>query len=54
MLNLLYAETLNGRTKNEANGPRIARKRKKNVAGEGAVGQEVAKVCENEQGLPVL
>jgi hypothetical protein len=54
VLNLLYAEILNGRTKNEANGPRKASKRKKKVVGEGAVGQEVAKVCENEQGLPVL
>ena len=54
VLNLLYAEILNGKTKNEANGPRKASKRKKKVAGKGAVGQEVAKVCENEQGLPVL
>jgi hypothetical protein len=54
VLNLLYAEILNGKTKNEANGPRKASKQKKKVAGEGAVGQEVAKVCENEQGLPVL
>jgi hypothetical protein len=54
VLNLLYAEILNGKTKNEANGPRKASKRKKKVAGEGAVGQEVAKVCENEQGLAVL
>jgi hypothetical protein len=50
----MHEKVLNGRTKNEANGPRKASKRKMKVAGEGAVGQEVAKVCENEQGLPVL
>ncbi len=54
VLNLLYAEILNGKTKNEATGPRTAVKRKKQVEGEGAVGQEVAKLFENDQGLPVL
>ena len=42
VLNLLYAEILNGKTKNETNGSVKGKKRKKEVVGAAAVGQEVA------------
>jgi hypothetical protein len=54
VLNLLYQEVLNGKTKNEVNGKPVASKRKKKAVDEGAVGQEIAKLFENAQGLPEL
>ena len=54
VLNLLYDEILNGKTKNEVNGPRRGVKRKKQVLGDSAVGQQVAKMFVNEHGLPDL
>ena len=54
VLNLLYDEILNGKTKNEVNGPRRGVKRKKQVLGDAAVGQQVAKMFVNEHGLPDL
>ena len=54
VLNLLYDEILNSKTKNEANGKRRVVKRKKQVVGDVAVGQHVARLHLNEQGLPVL
>jgi hypothetical protein len=43
-----------GRTKNEVNGPRRGGKKKKQVVGDAAVGQQVAKMFVNEHGLPDL
>jgi len=54
VLNLLYEEILNGKTKNEANGPRKGAKKKKEVVGDAAVGQPVAKMFVNDLGLPHL
>jgi hypothetical protein len=54
VLNLLYQEILNGKTKNEVNGKPAASKRKKKAVDEGAVGQEIAKLFENVQGFPEL
>jgi hypothetical protein len=54
VLNLLYEEILNGKTKNEANGPRKGAKKKKEVVGDAAVGQQVAKLFVNDLGLPDL
>jgi hypothetical protein len=54
VLNLLYDELLNGKTKNEANGKRRGVKKKKQVVGDVAVGQHVAKLDVQDQGLPVL
>ena len=54
VLNLLFQEVLNGKTKNEVNGKPVASKRKKKAVDEGAVGQEIAKLFENAQGLPEL
>ncbi len=54
VLNLLYDEILNSKTKNEANGKRRVVKRKKQVVGDVAVGQHVARLDVHEQGLPVL
>ena len=54
VLNLLYQEVLNEKTKNEVNGKPVASKRKKKAVDEGAVGQEIAKLFENVQGLPEL
>ncbi len=54
VLNLLYDEILNGKTKNEVNGPQRGVKRKKQVLGDAAVGQQVAKMFVNEHGLPDL
>jgi hypothetical protein len=53
-LNLLYEEILNGKMKNELNGPRRGGKKKKHVLGDAAVGQHVAKMFVNEHGLPDL
>jgi hypothetical protein len=44
VLNLLYQDVLNGKTKNEVNGKPVASKRKKKAVDEGAVGQEIAKL----------
>ena len=54
VLNLLYEEILNGKTKNEVNGPRRGGKKKKQVLGDAAVSQQVAKMFVNEHGLPDL
>ena len=54
VLNLLYQDVLNGKTKNEVNGKPVASKRKKKAVDEGAVGQEIAKLFQNAQGLPEL
>ncbi len=54
VLNLLYDEILNGKTKNEVNGPRRGGKKKKQVLGDAAVGQQVAKMFVSEHGLPDL
>jgi hypothetical protein len=43
VLNLLYGEILNGKTKNEVSGPHRGVKRKKQVLGDSAVGQQVRK-----------
>ena len=53
-LNLLYADILNGKTKNETNGSLQGKKRKKEVVGAAAVGQEVAKMTLNAHGLPEI
>ena len=54
VLDLLYEEILNGKTKNEANGPRKGAKKKKEVVGDAAVGQQVAKLFVNDLGVPDL
>ncbi len=55
VLNLLYDEILNGKTKNEANGKRRVVKKKKQFVGDVAVGQHVAKLdVHDDQGLPIL
>jgi hypothetical protein len=56
VLNLLYDEILNGKTKNEVNGRRrgSTKRKKKQVVGDVAVGQPVAKMFVNEHGLPDL
>jgi hypothetical protein len=54
VLNLLKEEILNGKTKNEVNGTRRGVKRKKQVLGDAAVGQQIAKMFVNEHGLPEL
>ena len=54
VLNLLYEEILNGKTKNEVNRKRRGPIKKKQVLGDAAVGQQVAKMVVNEQGLPEL
>ncbi len=51
VLNLLYEEILNGKTKNELNGPRRGAKKKKQVEWDAAVGQHVAKLFVNDHGL---
>ncbi len=52
VLNLLYEEILNGKTKNEVNGKGRGGNKKKQVVGDAAVGQPVAKLVINKQGLP--
>ena len=54
VLNLLYAEILNGKTKNETNGSVKGKKRKKEVVGAAAVGQEVAKMSVSSHGLSYI
>ena len=54
VLNLLYEEILNGKTKNDVNGKRRVSTKKKHVVGDAAVGQQVAKMLVNDQGLPEL
>jgi hypothetical protein len=54
VLNLLYEEILNGKTKNEVNGKRRVSTKKKQVVGDAAVGQQVAKMIVNDHGLPEL
>jgi hypothetical protein len=54
VLNMLYQEILNGKTKNEVNGKPTAAKRKKKAIDEAAVGQEVAKLFTSAQGAPEL
>jgi hypothetical protein len=54
VLHLLCDEILNGKTKNEVNGRRRGSKKKKQVVGDVAVGQPVAKMVVNEHGLPDL
>jgi hypothetical protein len=54
VLNLLYAEILNGKTKNETNGSLKGKKRKKEVVGAAAVGQEVSKMSVNSHGVPEI
>jgi hypothetical protein len=54
VLNLLYEEILNGKTKNDVNGKRRVSTKKKHLVGDAAVGQQVAKMLVNDQGLPEL
>ena len=54
VLNMLYQEILNGKTKNEVNGKPTVAKRKKKAIDEAALGQEVAKLFTNSQGAPQL